>query len=115
FNLDWWEGNVAILPDGTLLAGNDNYLYYRIDRDTGEERGRWLGNELGWSLPAVNARTGRVFFGTMFLALRNLFAFDVASGEQVWSNGALGSIVASPLLTSTRADGAVVVAGFDGF
>ena len=115
FNLDWWEGNVAILPDGTLIAGNDNYLYYRIDRDTGKERGTWLGNELGWSLPAVNARTGRVFFGTMFLALRNLFAFDVASGEKVWSNGALGSIVASPLLTSSRDDGAVVVAGFDGY
>lgn len=115
FNVDWWEGNVAILPDGTLLAGNDNYLYYRIDRDTGRELDHWLGNELGWSLPAVNVRTGRVFFGTMFVALRNLFAYEWASGERIWGSGALGPIVASPLVTSSRADGAVVVAGFDGW
>jgi hypothetical protein len=115
FNVDWWEGNVAMLADGTLLAGNDNYLYYRIDRDTGAERGHWLGNELGWSLPAVNTRTGRVFFGSMFIALRNLFAFDAESGEKIWSSGGLGSIVSSPLLTSTSADGAVVVGGFDGY
>lgn len=115
YNVDWWEGNVAMLADGTLLAGNDNYLYYRIDRDTGSERGHWLGNELGWSLPAVNTRTGRVFFGSMFIALRNLFAFDAESGEQLWSSGALGSIVSSPLLTSSSADGAVVVGGFDGY
>lgn len=115
FNLDWWEGNVALLPDGTLLAGNDNYLYYRIDRDTGEERSHWVGNELGWSLPAVNVHTGRVFFGSMFVALRNLFAFDAASGRKLWSTGALGPIVSSALLTSTRADGAVVTGGFDGY
>ena len=115
FNVDWWEGNVAMLADGTLLAGNDNYLYYRIDRDTGTERGHWLGNELGWSLPAVNTRTKRVFFGSMFVALRNLFAFEGESGEKLWSSGGLGSIVSSPLLTSTSADGAVVVGGFDGY
>ncbi len=87
FNVDWWEGNVAMLADGTLLAGNDNYLYYRIDRDTGTDRGHLVSNELGWSLPAVNARTGRVFFGSMFVALRNLFAFDAESGEKIWSSG----------------------------
>jgi len=115
FNVDWWEGNVAMLADGTLLAGNDNYLYYRIDRDTGTDRGHLVSNELGWSLPAVNTRTGRVFFGSMFVALRNLFAFDAASGEKLWSSGGLGSIVSSPLLTSASADGAVVVGGFDGY
>ena len=115
FNVDWWEGNVAMLADGTLLAGNDNYLYYRIDRDTGADRGHLVSNELGWSLPAVNTRTGRVFFGSMFVALRNLFAFDVASGKRIWSSGGLGSIVSSPLLTSTSAEGAVVVGGFDGY
>lgn len=115
YNLDWWEGNVAILPDGTLLAGNDNYLYYLLDRETGAERGHLVSNELGWSLPAVNARTGRVFFGSMFVALRNVFAFDLGTREAVWRTGGLGSVVASPLLTSTSADGAVVVAGFDGY
>lgn len=115
FNVDWWEGHVALLPDGTLLAGNDNYLVYLLDRETGEERGHLLGNELAWSLPAVNARTGRIFLGTMFGALRNLFAFDPATGERLWATGALGPVASSPLLTTTRADGALVVGGFDGF
>lgn len=115
YNLDWWEGNVAILPDGTLLAGNDNYLYYRIDRDNGRELGHLVSNELGWSLPAVNARSGRVFLGSMFVALRNVFAFDAASGRRLWATGGLGSTVASPLLTSVHPDGAVVSAGFDGY
>lgn len=115
YNVDWWEGNVAILPDGTLLAGNDNYLYYLLDRETGADRGHLVSNELGWSLPAVNARTGRVFFGSMFVALRNVFAFDLATREPIWRSGGLGSVVSSPLLTSTSPDGAVVVAGFDGY
>lgn len=115
FNVDWWEGHVALLPDGTLLAGNDNYLVYLLDRDTGRERAHLLGNELAWSLPAVNARTGRIFLGTMFVALRNLFAFDPATGVRLWATGALGPVASSPLLTTTRADGAVVVGGFDGY
>jgi outer membrane protein assembly factor BamB len=115
FNVDWWEGHVAVLPDGTLLAGNDNYLYYRLDRDTGTELGHFVSNELGWSLPAVNARTGRFFFGSTFVALRNVFAFDAPTGRRLWRRGGLGSVVASPLLTSTHADGALVVGGFDGY
>jgi outer membrane protein assembly factor BamB len=115
YNVDWWEGNVALLADGSLLAGNDNYLYYRLDRATGAVRGHLLSNELGWSLPAVNTRTGRVFLGSMFVAWHNLFAFDAQSGEKLWTTGGLGSIAASPLLTSASPDGAVVVAGFDGY
>lgn len=53
-----------------MLAGNDSYLYYRIDRDTGAERGHWVGNELGWPLPAVNTRTGRVFFAVTAVRVR---------------------------------------------
>jgi outer membrane protein assembly factor BamB len=115
YNVDWWEGHVAILPDGTLLAGNDNTLAYRIDRETGADRGHLAVNELVWSLPAVNARTGRVFLGTMFVALRNVFAFDASTGRRLWATGGLGSTAASPLLTSSHPDGAVVTAGFDGY
>jgi outer membrane protein assembly factor BamB len=115
FNLDWWEGSIAMLPDGALLAGNDNYLYYRLDRETGADLAHLVVNELAWSAPAVNVRTGRVFVGSMFVALRNLFAFDPLSGERLWSGGGLGSVVGAPLLTSSSADGAVVVGGFDGY
>ena len=115
FNVDWWEGHVAMLADGTLLAGNDNDLYYLLDRETGAARGHLLSNELGWSLPAVNTRTGRVFFGSMFVALHNVFAFDPGTTRRLWRRGGLGSVVASPLLTSSSPDGALVVGGFDGY
>jgi hypothetical protein len=105
-----------MLPDGTLLAPNDNYLVYALDRENGQRKTQFLGNEMVWSLPAVNPRTGRLFFGTTNLALRTLLAYDYAApGKQAWANGGLGSIAGSPLLTSTR-DGALVVAGgFDGY
>ena len=65
YNLDWFEGNVAMLPDGSLLAPNDNYLVYRVGRD-GRMVGQLVGNELMWSLPAVNPRTSRVFLRSGF-------------------------------------------------
>ncbi len=115
FNVDWFEGNVGMLEDGTLIAPNDNFLVYAIDRETGRKRAEYLGNELMWSLPAVNVRTGRMFAGSQFLAWRNLYAWDTRTGEAVWTNGGWGSNAASPLLTSRSADGALVVGGYDGF
>jgi len=115
YNVDWFEGNLAILADGTLIAPNDNFLIYALDRDTGSRRAEYLGNELMWSLPAVNARTGRMFAGSQFLALKNVFAFDTRTGETLWTAGGWGSNAASPLLTSSSSDGALVLGGFDGF
>jgi len=115
YNVDWFEGNVAMLPDGTLLVPNDNFLIYALDRDDGRKRREYLGNELMWSLPAVNPVTGRIFAGSQFLALWNVFAFEADSGERVWTTGGLGSNAASPLLTSTAPEGALVLGGYDGF
>lgn len=114
YNVDWFEGNVAMLPDGTLLVPNDNFLIYALDRDTGRKTGEYLGNELMWSLPAVNARTGRIFAGSQYMIWKNVFAFDFRTGDTVWTAGGLGSNAASPLLTSSRPRGAVVLGGFDG-
>ncbi len=115
YNLDWFEGNLAMLPDGTLLAPNDNFLIYAIDRETGEKKREFLGNELMWSLPAVNPRSGRIFAGSQFLLWRNVFAFDARTGERAWASGGFGSNAASPLLTSGAENGAVVLGGFDGY
>lgn len=114
YNVDWFEGNVAMLPDGALLVPNDNFLIYEIDRDTGAKKREYLGNELMWSLPAVNARTGRFFAGSQYMIWRNVFAFDFRTGERAWTAGGLGSNAASPLLTATAPNSAVVVGGFDG-
>lgn len=115
YNVDWFEGNLAMLSDGTLLAPNDNFLVYALDRDTGRKQAEYLGNELMWSLPAVNTRTGRIFSGSQYLAWRNVFAFDTRTGRVAWTSGGWGSNAASPLLSSRSPDGALVLGGFDGF
>ncbi len=115
YNVNWFEGNVAMLRDGTIIAPNDNYLVYSIDRDTGKKKTQFVANEMIWSLPAVNTGTGRIFFGTQFAALKNVFSFDAVSGKKRWSSGGLGSNAASPMLTSGSKKGALVIGGFDGY
>ncbi len=111
--INWFEGNVAIGPDGTLYVPNDNFYTYAIDRDTKAVRWRFKTADQTWSLPAVNARDGRVFLGNNIqLFLPNTFALDAATGEPAWQAAVDGTVAASPLLT---ADGKMLVGGFDGF
>ncbi len=114
-NVSWFEGNAGILPDGSILAPNDNHLVYVLDRDSGKRKGQYLGNEMVWSLPAINAGTGRLFFGSDFIAINNVFAFDIKGGKPLWTAGGLGTVAATPLLTSSSARGALVLGGFDGY
>lgn len=115
YNLDWFEGNIAMLDDGSIIAPNDNYLIYAIDRESGKSSTQYLGNELMWSLPAVNPRTGRIFFGSQYMALKNVFCYESSTGRRLWTNGGLGSNAASPLLTSAAKMGAIILGGFDGY
>jgi outer membrane protein assembly factor BamB len=115
YNLTWFEGNTGILPGGGILAPNDNYIVYRLNRDTGERERAYPANEMIWSLPAVNPETGRIFFGTCFMLNENLFCYDYETGEKLWSAGAMGSVSASPLLTPVGGVPAVVVGCFDGY
>lgn len=107
----WFEGNVAMLPDGTLVAPNDNFCTYAIHRESGEKRWCFSTLDQTWSLPAVDAATGRLYIGNNFYFGQNVYAVDPATGESLWSASALGSVAASPLLLGDR----VVVGGFDGF
>ncbi|NLI52988.1 MAG: PQQ-like beta-propeller repeat protein [Clostridiales bacterium] len=114
YNVNWFEGNIAMLADGTLLAPNDNYLVYALDRDTGGRKTAYLANEMVWSLPSVNLETGHIFFASDYQILKNVFAYDV-DGTRLWQTGSFGTVAATTLLTNTSAKGAVVVGGFDGF
>jgi outer membrane protein assembly factor BamB len=110
----WFEGNVAMGPDGTLLVPNDNWRIYAIDRDAGTVRWAFTMPEQTWSLPAVDVATGALYVGNNNLLPilgDNVFAID-GSGGALWSTSTLGTIAASPLLT---ADGKLVLGGFDGF
>ena len=112
--INWFEGNVAMGPDGTLYVPNDNFSVYALDRDSAEVKWKMKMNDQTWSLPAVDPTTGHVYIGNnnMLKALGpNTFAYD-AKGERVWSAKSNGSVAASPLLTE---DGIVIVGGFDGY
>jgi outer membrane protein assembly factor BamB len=112
--ITWFEGNVAMAADGTLYVPNDNYCTYAIERASGTPL--WCARTLDqtWSLPAVNPLTGQLFMGSNFYFLQNVLSIDPADGSTLWTDDTLGSVAASPLLTSAQPDGLVVVGSFDG-
>jgi outer membrane protein assembly factor BamB len=114
FNVNWFEGNIGILQDGTLLAPNDNYLVYSLDRETGEKGTIFPANEMVWSLPSLNLETGRIFFASCSQILQNVFGYDL-DGNRQWLTGSFGTVAATTMLTNTSEKGAVLVGGFDGF
>ncbi|MBI4507983.1 MAG: PQQ-binding-like beta-propeller repeat protein [Deltaproteobacteria bacterium] len=112
--INWFEGNVAMGPDGTLYVPNDNFFLYGIDRDSGRAKWKLRLKDQTWSLPAVDPRSGNLFVGNNALLEiigGNTFAVD-PKGNVLWEKKSDGSVAASPLLTK---DGKVVVGGFDGF
>ena len=114
YNVNWFEGNIGMLPDGTLLAPNDNYLVYALSREDGSRKSAYLANEMVWSLPSVNLDTGKLFFASCNQILQNVFAYDV-SGKKLWNSGSFGTVAATTMLTSNLEKSAVIVGGFDGF
>ncbi len=112
--INWFEGNVGIGPGGTLYAPNDNFRTYALDRDTRAVRWAFKTPDQTWSLPAVDAASGRLAMGSnfFFAGAKNTFGLDAASGTTGWDDHAEGAVVASPLITP---DGQVVVGAFDGF
>lgn len=111
--INWFEGNVAIGPSGTLYAPNDNFFLYAIDRDTGAVSWRYKMPDQTWSLPAVDPATGALYVGnnnTVALLGANVYQLD-PSGQSGWQASTPGTNAASPMI----ADGRVLVGGFDGF
>ncbi|MFH1470011.1 MAG: PQQ-binding-like beta-propeller repeat protein [Pseudomonadota bacterium] len=112
--INWFEGNVAMAADGSLLVPNDNFRIYNVDR--GDTFRSWsvTMQDQTWSCPAVDVASGDWYVGNNLLLDwmgSNTFAFD-ATGDELWSASNNGTIAASPLLT---ADGKLIVGGFDGF
>ncbi|MBM4370600.1 MAG: PQQ-like beta-propeller repeat protein [Deltaproteobacteria bacterium] len=112
--INWFEGNVALGPDGTLVVPNDNWFVYGIDRDTGAVAWRLETPDQTWSLAAVDPQTGDLYQcnnNLLSFLGDNVFALDAAGGLR-WSAFTGATIAASPALTE---DGLLFVAGFDGF
>jgi outer membrane protein assembly factor BamB len=112
--LNWFEGNVAIGPDGTLYVPNDNFRLYAVDRAAGAVAWEFTLPDQQWSLPAVDRETGDLYFGDNNLVRllgENTFGL-AADGGLIWKSFTAGTVAASPLLTS---DGKIVVGAFDGY
>jgi outer membrane protein assembly factor BamB len=111
--INWFEGNVAIGPDGTLYVPNDNYRVYALDRDAGTVDWYYTMPDQTWSLPAVDPASTTLYVGNNnLLPLLGKNTFSIAGdGTTNWSMVSLGTVAASPLLTT----GEIVVGGFDGY
>jgi len=112
--INWFEGNVAMGPDGTLYVPNDNFRVYALDRATQTARWSFATLDQTWSLPAVSADGASLFLANNFQMSDNMFGIDAATGSMRWSAASKGSMVASPLLTSAGDRPIAVYAGFDG-
>ena len=100
----WFEGNVAIGPDGTLYAGNTNFNYYAIHPD-GAPNWTYSTTSNNWSQSAF-AADGTIYWGSL-----DTFIHAVApDGLEVWRKRTLGFVAASAAVGS---DGTVYIGSFD--
>ncbi len=100
----WFEGNVAVGYDGTLYAGNTNFLYYAINPD-GTLKWTYETGANSWS-QAGFGEDGTIFWGSLDTYIR---AVD-AAGRQLWKKMTLGFVAASAAIGS---DGTVYIGSFD--
>jgi outer membrane protein assembly factor BamB len=112
--INWFEGNVALAPNGSLYVPNDNHFVYAVDRDTGNFTQKLTLPDQTWSSPAFDGAS-HLFIGNNNVVSfegSNLFAFT-DTGVDTWDQFVgLGSVAASPMLTP---GGPVIVGGFDGY
>ena len=100
----WFEGNVGVGYDGTLYAGNTNFLYYAVNPD-GTLKWTYPTSSNNWSLGAFGD-DGTIFWGSNDTYLRGV---DPA-GRQIWKDRTLGFVAASAAVGS---DGTVYIGSFD--
>ncbi len=115
WNVNWFEGNVGMRPDGNLLVPNDNCLVYSLDRETGENKAVFKANDLIWSLPSINTETGNIFFATCHQVLQNAYSYNLDGTKRWLRGGFMGTVAATTMLTNNSKKGAVLVGGFDGY
>jgi outer membrane protein assembly factor BamB len=100
----WFEGNVAVGPDGTLYAGNTNFNYYAINPD-GTLKWTYETASNNWSQAAFGA-DGTIYWGSLDTYIRGV----KPDGKELWRTRTLGFIAASAAVGS---DGTVYMGSFD--
>jgi outer membrane protein assembly factor BamB len=102
--VDWWEGNVAVGPDGVLYAGNTGGTVYAI-RPGGTPLWTFTAGNSLWTTPAF-ADDGSSFWGSLDLNVYHLGT----GGKDLWHVVVPGYVISSPAIGS---DGTVYVGSFD--
>jgi outer membrane protein assembly factor BamB len=101
---NWFEGNVAVAPDGTLYAGNTNFRYYALSPH-GELRWTYKTGSNAWSIAGM-APDGTLIWGSC-----DTFIHGVSrQGKRRWRQRTLGFIAAS---AAVGQDGTAYIGSFD--
>ncbi len=100
----WFEGNVAMGPDGTLYAGNTNFNYYAVNPD-GTQKWVYATGSNNWSQAAFGA-DGSIYWGSLDTYIRAVSPV----GRELWTKMTLGFVAASAAVGS---DGTVYIGSFD--
>ncbi|MEZ4390787.1 MAG: PQQ-binding-like beta-propeller repeat protein [Polyangiales bacterium] len=111
----WFEGNVGMTEDGTLVAPNDNFCTYGIAREDGARRWCFRTNDQTWSLPAYDIGRQLLLMGNNFLLGSNVFGINAQGGTRAWAAAIPATVAASPMYMDRGAEGTMVVGGFDGY
>lgn len=110
---NWWEGNVALGYDGSILAGNTNFNYYALNSD-GTLRWTYPTGSNNWSAAALGD-DGSAFWGSNDTFVRRVSP----GGQELWTKRTLGFIAASaavgldPWPSSRGALDTVYIGSFD--
>jgi outer membrane protein assembly factor BamB len=102
--VDWWEGDVAVGPDGDLFVGNTGGTAYAL-RPDGRLKWTFTAGNSVWTTPAFEA-DGSSFWGSLDLHVYHLSA----AGKPLWRTFTPGYVISSPAIGS---DGTVYVGSFD--
>lgn len=100
----WFEGNVAVGPDGTLYAGNTNFNYYAIN-PSGTLKWTYSTGSNNWSMAAFG-QDGSLYWGSLDTYIRAVSTM----GKEKWRKMTLGFVAASAAVGS---DGSVYIGSFD--
>lgn len=111
----WFEGNVGMTEDGTLIAPNDNFCTYGIAREDGARRWCFRTNDQTWSLPAYDIGRQLLLMGNNFLLGSNVYGINAQGGTRAWAAAIPATVAASPMYMDRGAEGTMVVGGFDGY
>ncbi len=89
----WWEGNIAIGPDGNIYAGNDDFFLYSLTPE-GTLRWKFRTGLFIWSAAAFD--TSGVVYAASFDGY--IYALKCEDGSLLWKTDLKNPMISSPVI-----------------